>query len=272
MDFKQHSCAGGTGSGGGIVVGSGSNHHHQQHHNSSTNSSGGVAPGAANGPGALLVGNGPSSSGNSVNNGGSTTNNNAHQSNTPSVVPSSLGLSPSQSSADSQQFNIFPAIFSRQLNFTSGSCGQGKLMDELRPNLVGGLLGLQQGLLEDHALSHSNLQHSNQDTKFMSFQDNRLMGLTSTHENRLLGLSSAGQDGRSPSITSVDKNSSINHRKCSSTPEDFSSLYSGLPTPGMDHHTPSHTPPTRLSDHSLSGKYHFYKRKTANKKSHIIAH
>ncbi|KAL5277559.1 PROP1 family protein [Megaselia abdita] len=134
-------------------------------------------------------------------------------------------------------------------------------MDELRPNLVGGLLGLQQGLLEDHALSHTNLQHSNQDTKFMSFQDNRLMGLTSSHENRLLGLSSAGQDGRSPSITSVDKNSSINHRKCSSTPEDFSSLYSGLPTPGMDHHTPSHTPPTRLSEHSLSAEGAFKKLK-----------
>ncbi|GBP75034.1 hypothetical protein EVAR_21797_1 [Eumeta japonica] len=52
---------------------------------------------------------------------------------------------------DPQQFNIFPAFFSRQLNFSSGgACGQGaKIMEELRPNLVGGLLGVP-GLLDDH--------------------------------------------------------------------------------------------------------------------------
>lgn len=52
---------------------------------------------------------------------------------------------------DPQQFNIFPAFFSRQLNFTSGGgCGQGsKIMEELRPNLVGGLLGVP-GLLDEH--------------------------------------------------------------------------------------------------------------------------
>lgn len=128
-------------------------------------------------------------------------------------------------------------------------------MDELRPNLVGGLLGLQQGLLDDHA---ANMQHAgvSQDTKFMSFQDNRLMGISSSHENRLLGLTSSMQDTRSP-LTSIEKGSLNHQRKCSSTPEDFSSLYSGLPTPGMDssshHHTPAHTPPTRLSDHSISG-------------------
>lgn len=168
----------------------------------------------------------------------------------------------SSSSPDSQQFNIFPAIFSRQLNFTAGggSCGQGKLMDELRPNLVGGLLGLQQGLLEDHALSHGNLQHNNSpDTKFMSLQDNRLgMGISS-HENRLLGLSS--QDVRG-SVNGVqdNKNSGGGQRKCSSTPEDFSALYGvGLTTSGIGdtsshHHTPAHTPPSnRLVDHSISG-------------------
>lgn len=178
----------------------------------------------------------------------------------PHIQPPNLGLSP-QSSADSQQFNIFPAIFSRQLNFSAaGACGQSKLtMDELRPNLVGGLLGLQQGLLEDHA---ANMQHGGvpQDTKFMSFQDNRLMGISSSHENRLLGLASSVQDSRSPAMhSSIDKNSLNHQRKCSSTPEDFSSLYSGLPTPGIDssshHHTPAHTPPTRLSDHTISGNY-----------------
>ncbi|EDW56162.1 GM22737 [Drosophila sechellia] len=131
-------------------------------------------------------------------------------------------------------------------------------MDELRPNLVGGLLGLQQGLLEDHA----SMQHGGvgQDTKFMSFQDQRLMGIGGSHENRLLSLASSVQDTRSP-ITTLEKSSSssLNHqRKCSSTPEDFSALYSGLPTPGMDssshHHTPAHTPPSRLSDHTISAE------------------
>lgn len=52
---------------------------------------------------------------------------------------------------DPQQFNIFPAFFSRQLNFTGGGgTGQGsKIMEELRPNLVGGLLGMP-GLLDEH--------------------------------------------------------------------------------------------------------------------------
>lgn len=172
-----------------------------------------------------------------------------------SGATSSLGLSPS--SPDSQQFNIFPAIFSRQLNFSTGSCGQSKLMDELRPNLVGGLLGLQQGLLEDHALAHGNLQHSSQDSKFMSLQDNRLMGISS-HENRLLGLT---QEARSSS-TANDHKSSI-QRKCSSTPEDFSALYGGIPSSGIGdtsshHHTPAHTPPTRLSDHTVSGEFRFF--------------
>lgn len=173
-----------------------------------------------------------------------------------SGATSSLGLSPS--SPDSQQFNIFPAIFSRQLNFSTGSCGQSKLMDELRPNLVGGLLGLQQGLLDEHALAHGNLQHSSQDSKFMSLQDNRLMGISS-HENRLLGLTQQ-QEARSTS-TAGDHKSSI-QRKCSSTPEDFSALYGGIPSSGIGdtsshHHTPAHTPPTRLSDHTVSGKFFF---------------
>lgn len=164
----------------------------------------------------------------------------------------------SSSSPDSQQFNIFPAIFSRQLNFSTtagGSCGQGKLMDELRPNLVGGLLGLQQGILDDHALSHGNLQHGSQDSKFMTLQDNRLMGISS-HENRLLGLS---QDVRSSVVSSVD-NKNSGQRKCSSTPEDFSALYGGLSTTGIadtssHHHTPNHTPPSsRLADHTITGK------------------
>lgn len=181
-----------------------------------------------------------------------------------------LSINSSSPSDSSQQFNIFPAIFSRQLNFTAatsaGSCsGQtGKLMDELRPNLVGGLLGLQQGLLEDHALAHGNLQHGgHQESKFMSLQDNRLMGISS-HENRLLGLS---QDLRSAVAgNNLDNNGGKNsglhqNRKCSSTPEDFSALYGGLSASGLGdgsshHHTPSHTPPSRLNEHTITGKIH----------------
>lgn len=52
-----------------------------------------------------------------------------------------------------QQFNIFPAIFSRQLNFhhhhhQGHNTASSKLMDELRPNL--GLLGL----MDDHHHLH----------------------------------------------------------------------------------------------------------------------
>ncbi|XP_017464831.1 PREDICTED: muscle segmentation homeobox, partial [Rhagoletis zephyria] len=231
--------------------------------NGSTTSGSGSSAIGSNSVSSLVIGNGPASGGNNVHSISSAAASVSTASSLPHIVPTSLGLSP-QSSADSQQFNIFPAIFSRQLNFTTGTCGQSKLtMDELRPNLVGGLLGLQQGLLDDHAVNMHNAAAS-QDTKFMSFQDNRLMGISSSHENRLLGLTSSMQDTRS-SLNSIDKGSLNHQRKCSSTPEDFSSLYSGLPTPGMDssshHHTPAHTPPTRLSDHSISAEGAFKKLK-----------
>lgn len=169
---------------------------------------------------------------------------------------SSLGLSPV--SPDSQQFNIFPAIFSRQLNFSASNCNQQKFMihnsmsDDLRPNLVGGLLGLQQGLIDDH----SHIQHNNSESKFMSLQDNH-----NRYENRLLGLS---QDGRNTSLSSLAGSSNMPNgndsakasiqRKCSSTPEDFNSLY-GSAMDNTHHHTPAHTPPNRLNDHnSITGE------------------
>lgn len=169
----------------------------------------------------------------------------------------SLGLSPI-SPSDSQQFNIFPAIFSRQLNFTASNCNQQKFMihnsmtDDLRPNL--GLLGLQQGLIEDH----TQIQHNNSESKFMSLQDNH-----NRYENRLLGLS---QDGRNSSLSTLAGSSNLNlsngndstkasiQRKCSSTPEDFTSLY-GSAMDNTHHHTPAHTPPNRLNDHnSITGE------------------
>jgi hypothetical protein len=168
---------------------------------------------------------------------------------------SSLGLNLSPVSPDSQQFNIFPAIFSRQLNFSTSNCNQQKFMmtDDLRPNLVGGLLGLQQqGLIDEH----NQLQHNSAESKFMSLQDNH-----NRYENRLLGLS---QDGRNTSLSSLTGNSNLNlsngndtskvQRKCSSTPEDFNSLY-GSAMDNTHHHTPAHTPPNRLNDHtSITGK------------------
>lgn len=166
---------------------------------------------------------------------------------------SSLGLSPV--SPDSQQFNIFPAIFSRQLNFSAGNCNQQKFMihnsmsDDLRPNLVGGLLGLQ---LDEH----SQIQHNNSESKFMSLQDNQ-----HRYESRLHGLS---QDGRNTSLATLAGSSNLNlsngndkasiQRKCSSTPEDFNSLY-GSAIDNTHHHTPAHTPPNRLNDHnSITGE------------------
>lgn len=68
-----------------------------------------------------------------------------------SIVPDDL--------SSHQQFNIFPAIFSRQLNFNA--CPQKSMMDDLRPNLVGvgNLLGVS-GLLDDH---HGHLMGANGD-------------------------------------------------------------------------------------------------------------
>lgn len=69
-------------------------------------------------------------------------------------VPTCLGAatsSPGGTEDLPQQFNIFPAIFSRQLNFSSPCPTQKQMMDELRPNLVGvgNLLGVS-GLLDEH--------------------------------------------------------------------------------------------------------------------------
>uniref|UniRef100_A0A182N532 Uncharacterized protein n=1 Tax=Anopheles dirus TaxID=7168 RepID=A0A182N532_9DIPT len=230
VEFKA-SCAG-TGPVGGVLGGASSVP-------GSGGGGGGLGCGGIGGSGGVGVGGGPDGAPNGP-----------------------LGLSPTSAAAiaDSQQFNIFPAIFSRQLNFNAatGSCSQSKLMDDLRPNLVGGLLGLQQGLLDDHAaLTHGgNLAQHNagQDSKFMSLQDNRLMGIAS-HENRLLGLGTQdhGRGVVGGPVVGTNGDKSIGqHRKCSSTPEDFSALYGGLAgTPISDHHhhhTPAHTPPNRLSD------------------------
>lgn len=195
-----------------------------------------------------------------------------------------------------QQFNIFPAIFSRQLNFASNCSSSGvlghtpgilghnsgvlgntlghsssvlgvghnssvlghnssvlghnpsvlghgnsnhtqKLMDELRPNLVGGLLGVA-GLVDE--VSHHASHHER--------------GLS-------LDIKPLHRSGKCSTSSSAS--------------EDFSAaLYGALPTSGSvgstggdnqtHQHTPTHTPPTvgsvgrSLSDHSSKWRLVFY--------------
>lgn len=81
-------------------------------------------------------------------------------------------------SLDHQQFNIFPAIFSRQLNFSAAAanCSQNKLMDELRPNL--GLLGV--GLVENDTF---HINHNQEKRKCSSASSNEQdFGLYGVHQ------------------------------------------------------------------------------------------
>lgn len=91
----------------------------------------------------------------------------------------SASLSTTALSLDHQQFNIFPAIFSRQLNFSAAAaanCGQNKLMDELRPNL--GLLGV--GLVENESF---HLNHNQEKRKCSSASSNEQdFGLYGVHQ------------------------------------------------------------------------------------------
>lgn len=94
-------------------------------------------------------------------------------------VGSGSSLSTTALSLDHQQFNIFPAIFSRQLNFSAAAaanCGQNKLMDELRPNL--GLLGV--GLVENDTF---HLNHNQEKRKCSSTSSNEQdFGLYGVHQ------------------------------------------------------------------------------------------
>lgn len=146
--------------------------------------------------------------------------------------------------ADPQQFNIFPAIFSRQLNFSSGPCSQSsKIMDDLRPNLVGGLLGVS-GLIDDHHLHNSHLSHQSPENKFMSLagqQENKfLSSLAANQDSKFLSGSMSGQETRL--LSSLGEKSG---RKCSnassSSAEDFGLYSTGL---GTHADTPAHTPPS----------------------------
>lgn len=156
---------------------------------------------------------------------------------------------------DPQQFNIFPAIFSRQLNFSGNGCGQNsKIMDELRPNLVGGLLGVS-GLIDDHHLHHnSHLSHQAQENKFMSSlagqQENKFLSSLASQDNKFLSSAlSSGQENRL--LSSLGDKSG---RKCSnassSSAEDFGLYGAGLATHAD---TPAHTPPSSRPLNDQSG-------------------
>lgn len=106
-------------------------------------------------------------------------------------------------SLDHQQFNIFPAIFSRQLNFSAAAaanCGQNKLMDELRPNL--GLLGV--GLVENDSF---HLNHNQEKRKCSSTSSNEQdFGLYGVHQ----GLeASPPTPAATPGRSSVGATSSV---------------------------------------------------------------
>ena len=174
---------------------------------------------------------------------------NAHNLSVTSLNTGAAGINYTTPNSDSQQFSIFPAIFSRQLNFPNNITNQSKLMEEIRPNLVGGLLGLQHGLLEENSMNSNQTHHNGQDSKFISLQEGRLSGL-SAHENRLLGIP---QDLRG--ANGFSDNKLILQRKSTSTPDDFNNIYTGVGSIVEPSHnqTPSHSPSSRLADQS--GKF-----------------
>ncbi|OXU27690.1 hypothetical protein TSAR_013716 [Trichomalopsis sarcophagae] len=145
------------------------------------------------------VGGGASSGGSAV--GGTVGTNNTGQSQgqgstTSSLTAASLNL-------EHQQFNIFPAIFSRQLNFSAAAanCGQSKLMDELRPNL--GLLGVN--LMENEAF---HINHNQEKRKCNSASSNEQdFGIYGVHQSlETSPPTSTGTPGRNSvgAVTSVE--------------------------------------------------------------------
>ncbi|KPJ06587.1 ALX homeobox protein 1 [Papilio machaon] len=99
---------------------------------------------------------------------------------------------------DPQQFNIFPAFFSRQLNFTGGGgCSQGaKIMEELRPNLVGGLLGVP-GLLDEHQ-SDAKFHPSGIESKYTPDKGRKCSNASSSSAEEFGGLYSGDHAATPP--------------------------------------------------------------------------
>lgn len=238
LDFKVSGCLGGGGGGGG---GGGSSSLAASESSSLGGAGGGSGGGANSGSG-----------------GGSNTTSTDHH------------ASPHHHSHHHhQQFNIFPAIFSRQLNFaaaaasanpctsalqspTSVATGNAKLMEELRPNLVGGLLGVA-GLVDDSHHHHHHHNHHSVTVDRLSVVDKRGTG------GKCGGSTTSGSSAEDftalyalpPGSTGANGG----HQHGAATPDNSQQQHTATSGGGGSHqHTPTHTPPagvTRsLSDHT----------------------
>ncbi|KAH0999781.1 hypothetical protein HUJ04_013555, partial [Dendroctonus ponderosae] len=158
---------------------------------------------------------------------------------------SGLRLSTTGEDLSHQQFNIFPAIFSRQLNFNA--CPQGKsMMEDLRPNLVG--VGNLLGLLEDHhqhlaASASADKSNRKCNTSGSSAEDFSALygGLPHSHDHH--GNHTPAHTPPAPSRTIADHTDGA-FKKLKPEPQTpSSSSIGGAVSPGGPTHA-GHTPTT----------------------------
>ncbi|KDR21382.1 Paired box protein Pax-7, partial [Zootermopsis nevadensis] len=169
-----------------------------------------------------------------------------------------------------QQFNIFPAIFSRQLNFAAAAAsanpcasalqssssvatGNAKLMEELRPNLVGGLLGVA-GLVDDTHHHHHHHNHHSVTVDRLSVVDKRGSG------GKCGGSTTSGSSAEDftalYALPPGGAGANGGHQHGTATPDNSQQQQHSTPGGGggSHQHTPTHTPPSgvtrSLSDHT----------------------